>query len=690
MNKVEFIYNEDKYVVQCNKEDKMKDIINKFMNKLGKTLKNIFFLYNGQIINEELSFSRCANSLDRSRNYMNVLALESQSSNDTLECLIKSDYIICPVCGEHANISIVNFKITISGCKGGHETKNIQFNEFIKTQYIDQSKIKCDKCKCLKSETNENKFYTCYTCKLNLCPICYDSHGKSHVIKNYEENQFYCQQHFDSYLNYCTNCKKDICSLCEVEHKTHEIISYESKMPNIDNIRNSGLNDTKEKIYELKKVINGMIYQLNNLNKFLDTYFEIYNNIINNFNINKNNYFLIQNVNKINQYNDYFMGHITEIIKDNNLKSQFTNILKLYSKLDFKKFEKNIEIAKGHIGEIEGNIATNESLYHPSDDKYENFNINEIQELQSFTTNNKIHQILILNDRRILTHQDYFDERGNRLFKLCVYSTTNGFICDINIDTDDISDIYQMDDGNIIINGYNIQIVQIKKNTIEKIWEPEVKLSIKKRFLNNTFLIQRNENSEKAASVWEYLAKSKFNKILYKYNKGELIYYKNISDIYKSKVSNICQINENEYVLYVYQEDEINGESDILIFYDMKLDKKITTLKVGKGENLGEMFVFDQENLIISGNENIILIDIRNRKIKNEFQYDIYPNEFIYINEKIFLYKTDKQIFQYEFEDPNTIKLKGVKDIKNTLVSKYPGDKIIVSKSNKLTIYGKI
>jgi len=60
----------------------MKDIIKKFLNKCNANKKCLYFLYNGQIINGDLTLSKCANSLDRSRNYMNVLVLESQDSDN--------------------------------------------------------------------------------------------------------------------------------------------------------------------------------------------------------------------------------------------------------------------------------------------------------------------------------------------------------------------------------------------------------------------------------------------------------------------------------------------------------------------------------------------------------------------------------------------------------------------------------
>ena len=100
------------------------------------------------------------------------------------------------------------------------------------------------------------------------------------------------------------------------------------------------------------------------------------------------------------------------------------------------------------------------------------------------------------------------------------------------------------------------------------------------------------------------------------------------------------------------------------------------------------MFLLNQDNLIIKGEDTIILIDVKNKKIKKEFNYDIYPEEFIYINDKTFLYLTSDKIYQYEFEEENNIKLKGTKEIQNTNVYKYPGDKLIIHKKNKITIFG--
>ena len=60
------------------------------------------------------------------------------------------------------------------------------------------------------------------------------------------------------------------------------------------------------------------------------------------------------------------------------------------------------------------------------------------------------------------------DEKGETNYKLCVYSTNNGFICDINIEYTNVNSFFQMEDGNVIINGCGIRIVKVKKIVLNK------------------------------------------------------------------------------------------------------------------------------------------------------------------------------------------------------------------------------
>ena len=73
---------------------------------------------------------------------MSIIATDNNQENKNI---IKSSYIICPICKESARFKMNGYTITIFNCKNGHTTNNIPLNEFEKTQLNDESKIIYDK-----------------------------------------------------------------------------------------------------------------------------------------------------------------------------------------------------------------------------------------------------------------------------------------------------------------------------------------------------------------------------------------------------------------------------------------------------------------------------------------------------------------------------------------------------------------
>ena len=225
MAQVEFLLDNIKTIIQCNENEKMKDIIKKFTLKLGKDLNNVNFLYNGNQLNIELTIEQLASNLDKERKTLTILVNE-EKINITSN-LKKSKNIICPNCYENIRMNIKNYKISLYDCKNKHRKHNILFNEFENTQYIDESKIKCEICKNAdKSSSYKNKFFICLTCKINICPLCKSIHNKNHDIIDYEQKYFICNLHNENYISYCEDCKFDICLECEKNHKGHILISY--------------------------------------------------------------------------------------------------------------------------------------------------------------------------------------------------------------------------------------------------------------------------------------------------------------------------------------------------------------------------------------------------------------------------------------------------------------------------------
>ena len=114
MNQVEFNYNGQITTIQCNQDEKMKDICERFATKVGIDINTIYFLYSSEQLNKEKTFDQCINKEDKERNKMNILVYDFQNNNENLiKLFIKSKDIICPECGETGKINVNNYKISI-------------------------------------------------------------------------------------------------------------------------------------------------------------------------------------------------------------------------------------------------------------------------------------------------------------------------------------------------------------------------------------------------------------------------------------------------------------------------------------------------------------------------------------------------------------------------------------------------
>ena len=126
MAEVIFNYEGHNIIIQCNINDKMKNIINRFLIKIGKKENdnNLIYIYDAKIVNYELTFTQQSNELDKNRNKMNIIVKSNNDINKDIKEIISKD-IICLECGENIFINIKNFKINLYGCKNEHIINNI-------------------------------------------------------------------------------------------------------------------------------------------------------------------------------------------------------------------------------------------------------------------------------------------------------------------------------------------------------------------------------------------------------------------------------------------------------------------------------------------------------------------------------------------------------------------------------------
>ena len=161
MTEVTFVYEGSPTIIQCNKEDKMNNICQKFASKMKVDVNNLIFLYGGDQVNKELKFEDQAVNIDKERQQMSIIVKNLNEDEQKDENIQISKEIICPECLEPCLINIEDFKINLCGCEKDHKKTSLLLTDFKKTQMIDESKIICNFCEQNKSSSYEKKFYKC-------------------------------------------------------------------------------------------------------------------------------------------------------------------------------------------------------------------------------------------------------------------------------------------------------------------------------------------------------------------------------------------------------------------------------------------------------------------------------------------------------------------------------------------------
>ena len=104
MEKAKVIFSLDgkDVTIECSKDEKMKDVCQKYAAKIGEEMDSLLFLYEENQLNFELIFQDQANSEDKTNNEMKVLVSKK-----------KGERFICPKCGEkiELNPEIIDYLI---------------------------------------------------------------------------------------------------------------------------------------------------------------------------------------------------------------------------------------------------------------------------------------------------------------------------------------------------------------------------------------------------------------------------------------------------------------------------------------------------------------------------------------------------------------------------------------------------
>ncbi len=145
--------------------------------------------------------------------------------------------------------------------------------------------------------------------------------------------------------------------LCNKEHINHKLESFENIISNTDNKRIE-LDKLKKEInifnINVKKIITG----LNKLIENMETYYNIFNNIFNNYNVQNKNYHVLKNISQINIENNIYK-EIFEINKNENYLSKINNIFNIFYKMKGKHNKDPFNFFKSNFIEKDYKNGTN-------------------------------------------------------------------------------------------------------------------------------------------------------------------------------------------------------------------------------------------------------------------------------------------------------------------------------------------
>ena len=469
---IRFRYNQEDIVIQCQRNESMRDIINRFWTKSLLPVDEFYFLYDGNKINPVLSLDHL-NSKDAE-----IIILVNPKENKRNEDNTKKSNIIKYF--EYYEPAIVEFsndyKIILSN--ENREAKKIKLQDYNSSQIIDQTKIKCFKCSHSKADTYQNKFYYCFECDNNFCPMCQSLHKEHKNIVDYSLKYFRCSQHpGKEFISYCITCKKNLCIFCKNQHKTHNTVNF-------DDLLQEQNKELFERIQKIEKLVDTIVDSLQKFKENLNTYVQInekLNENLLNMNLNYENLKNMKNLKEISFLNK----DIDEILNNNDINKKFQKIMSIYDIMNNKavntiNFDYNTDQITENNNEISIKIKIeqsdiNSTIYFLDNTKESDKNYFENGEYvkhnhDNLREMNKFNTTLIIDEIKV-PFKKYFNPKNSGIYSIklafknklsnCAYMFCNcKNIIDIDFskfNTEDVNDMKSMFNGCSGLKMLNLQ-----------------------------------------------------------------------------------------------------------------------------------------------------------------------------------------------------------------------------------------
>ena len=555
-----------------------------------------------------------------------------------------SKKIRCPIenCFENCIIMINPYFFDVSFDCGKHNGK-LDIIKYIQESGISKDdKEQCFKCKLtyekIKQDEDNKILYKCY-CGINICKKCKKNHLEDNLKdKNahnmidfkYKDYKCCCSNKGKKYNSFCLTCKKNLCQLCNENHKGHEKKNF-GELANITeekkNILIQNIKDQKKEIDKFNKIIDDWYEKIqkiiNKYKKRLELYYQINLAIINRYNSNTNYYEEIKNTdylridfdenfnNLIKSENNFLTRNsiIYNLLNDIIRKKEISPIINFENKLKNIKIKDKLKLngCVRHLCEIKkdgtlivgiNNINNNKDELHlfkqiedynnvkkfvPQFSKEEDIKILNLKELKSGS-------LLVINDKyfeireakttpnSLKTIQKIKGEDNDERF-INIIELINGFLVSISYS---ISDKYKNHiifwKKNIMRGNYNIfKKIENRERPIEILEINKEKFIV---LFENNCLFSYNSNANKINETKLIKIDSQFplKKMIKVKEDGILFIYEQYFILFslsslqvknfpiEHNITDICYISNN-YFLESFSEE--NNQEFLLLYIDL-------------------------------------------------------------------------------------------------------------------------
>ena len=133
MFEISFYFNDLITKIPCERNELINNICKKFSELNKIELKNYYFLYEGELVKNNITFNQLASKEDKATGKINIIVCKCNDrigiqNNNNIKV---NENIICPKFPEKCFISIKDYKMEFYRYKNNHKIFNLLFNDII-------------------------------------------------------------------------------------------------------------------------------------------------------------------------------------------------------------------------------------------------------------------------------------------------------------------------------------------------------------------------------------------------------------------------------------------------------------------------------------------------------------------------------------------------------------------------------